>query len=89
MRVMKWMLDRIAGTAGGVENVFGVSPQFGDLNWDGLQFTQEQFDTITSIDKAAWREELKLHEELFNLLSYHLPEELVANKEQLEKRLAD
>jgi phosphoenolpyruvate carboxykinase (GTP) len=89
MRVMKWMLDRIAGTAGGVENVFGVSPQFGDLNWDGLEFTQEQFNTITSIDKAAWREELKLHEDLFKLLSHRLPQELVANKEQLEKRLAD
>jgi phosphoenolpyruvate carboxykinase (GTP) len=86
---MKWMLDRIAGTAGGVENIFGVSPQFGDLNWDGLQFTQEQFNTITSIDKAAWREELKLHEDLFKLLSHHLPQELVANKEQLAKRLAD
>ena len=89
MRVMKWMLERIAGTAGGVENVFGVSPQFGDLNWDGLQFTQEQFDTITSIDKAAWREELKLHEDLFKLLSFHLPQELAANKEQLEQRLVD
>ncbi|MBC7861239.1 MAG: phosphoenolpyruvate carboxykinase (GTP) [Burkholderiaceae bacterium] len=89
MRVMKWMLERIKGTAGGVENIFGVTPQFGDLNWDGLSFTQEQFDQITSIDKAAWREELKLHADLFKLLEHHLPQELVANKAQLEKRLAD
>ncbi|MFZ6846615.1 phosphoenolpyruvate carboxykinase domain-containing protein, partial [Undibacterium sp. RuTC16W] len=41
MRVLKWMLDRIEGGANGVENVFGVTPTFGDLNWDGLQFTQE------------------------------------------------
>jgi phosphoenolpyruvate carboxykinase (GTP) len=89
MRVMKWMLERIKGTAGGVENIFGVTPQFGDLNWDGLSFTQEQFNQITSIDKAAWREELKLHADLFKLLEHHLPQELVANKAQLEKRLAD
>ncbi|MBE3027708.1 phosphoenolpyruvate carboxykinase (GTP) [Janthinobacterium sp. BJB1] len=88
MRVLKWMLERIEGKAGGVENLFGTTPQYGDLNWDGLPFTQEQFDTITSIDKAAWLEELKLHTELFEKLAYHLPQELADNKAALEKRLA-
>ena len=88
MRVLKWMLDRIEGKAGGVENLFGTTPQYGDLNWDGLPFTQEQFDTITSIDKAAWVEELKLHTELFEKLAYHLPQELADNKAALEKRLS-
>ena len=88
MRVLKWMLDRIEGKAGGVENLFGTTPRYGDLNWDGLPFTQEQFDTITSIDKAAWVEELKLHTELFEKLAYHLPQELADNKAALEKRLS-
>ncbi|MGK5060193.1 phosphoenolpyruvate carboxykinase (GTP) [Janthinobacterium sp. LB2P49] len=88
MRVLKWMLERIEGKAGGVENLFGMTPEYGDLNWDGLPFTQEQFDTITSIDKAAWVEELKLHTELFEKLAYHLPQELADNKAALEKRLS-
>ncbi len=88
MRVLKWMLERIEGKAGGVENLFGTTPQYGDLNWDGLPFTQAQFDAITSIDKAAWLEELKLHTELFEKLAYHLPQELVDHKAALEKRLA-
>jgi phosphoenolpyruvate carboxykinase (GTP) len=88
MRVLKWMLERIDGTAGGTENVFGTTPNFGDLNWDGLDFTQEQFNTITSIDKNAFNDELKLHTELFEKLAYHLPQELVATKAELEKRLA-
>ncbi|MDX8125483.1 phosphoenolpyruvate carboxykinase (GTP) [Janthinobacterium sp. TB1-E2] len=88
MRVLKWMLERIEGKAGGVENLFGTTPQYGDLNWDGLPFTQEQFDTITSIDKAAWVEELKLHTQLFEKLAYHLPQELADNKAALEKRLS-
>ncbi|KQW89805.1 phosphoenolpyruvate carboxykinase [Massilia sp. Root418] len=89
MRVLKWMLERIDGQAGGVENVFGVTPEFKDLNWDGLNFTQEQFQQITSIDKAAWTEELTLHAELFEKLAYHLPQELVATKAEIEKRLAN
>ncbi|MGZ3159773.1 MAG: phosphoenolpyruvate carboxykinase (GTP) [Burkholderiaceae bacterium] len=88
MRVLKWMLDRIEGKADGVENIFGTTPQFSDLNWDGLDFTQAQFDRITSIDQASWEAELKLHDELFDKLKYHLPKELVSVKEQLEKRLS-
>jgi phosphoenolpyruvate carboxykinase (GTP) len=88
MRVLKWMLDRIEGKAGGVEHVFGVTPRFEDLKWDGIEFTKEQFDMITSIDKAAWQSELKLHDELFDKLKHHLPKALEETKAQLEKRLA-
>ena len=56
--------------------------------WQGLAFTPEQFKTVTSLDKAAWQAELKLHEELFSQLAYHLPAELTATKEALAQRLA-
>jgi len=88
MRVLKWMIDRIEGKAGGDENVFGVSPRYADLNWAGLDFSTEQFATVTSIDKAAWLAELKLHAELFQQLAHHLPEELPATKAAIEQRLA-
>ncbi|WP_395404386.1 phosphoenolpyruvate carboxykinase (GTP) [Pseudoduganella sp. UC29_106] len=87
MRVLKWMLERVEGTGGGVENIFGTTPRFGDIQWDGLPFTPEEFETITSIDKDAWREELKLHAELFDKLAYHLPAELKENMAKLEQRL--
>ncbi len=94
MRVLKWMIDRLEGaTEGasgpqGVDNLFGVSPTYDEITWTGLDFTPEQFNTVTSIDKAAWTEELKLHAELFQQLAYHLPKELEETKAQIEKRLA-
>jgi phosphoenolpyruvate carboxykinase (GTP) len=88
MRVLKWMIDRIEGKASGVEHLIGVSPTYEELNWTGLNFTAEQFKTVTSIDKAAWTAELKLHEELFTQLAYHLPQQLLDTKAQIEKRLA-
>ena len=88
MRVLKWMIDRIEGQAQGTEHVFGVSPTYAELNWTGLDFTPAQFNTVTSIDKAAWVDELKLHEELFTQLAYHLPKELTDTKTAFEKRLA-
>ncbi len=89
MRVLKWMLERIDGKADGVEHVFGTSPRFGDLTWDGLEFSQQQFDTITSIDKCAWQAELALHRELFDKLEYRLPNELVETMTRLESRLGN
>ncbi|MBX3659698.1 MAG: phosphoenolpyruvate carboxykinase (GTP) [Ramlibacter sp.] len=88
MRVLKWMIDRIEGKASGQEHVFGVSPAYEELNWTGLSFTPEQFQTVTSIDKAAWQKELALHAELFQQLAYHLPAELSETKERIEQRLA-
>jgi len=87
MRVLKWMLERVEGNGGGVENIFGTTPRYGDITWDGLPFTAEEFETITSIDKDAWRAELKLHAELFEKLAYHLPQELKDNMAKLEQRL--
>ena len=88
MRVLKWMIDRIEGTGKGHEHMFGVSPAFEDLNWTGLDFSAEQFRTVTSIDKAAWTQELALHTELFERLRHHLPKELQATKAAIERRLA-
>ena len=87
MRVLKWMLERVEGTGGGIENIFGTTPRYGDIQWDGLPFTPEEFETITSIDKDAWRDELKLHAELFDKLAYQLPSELKENMQKLEQRL--
>lgn len=87
MRVLKWMIDRIEQKADGSEHVFGVSPRYEDLNWTGLDFSAEQFKTVTSIDKAAWLAELKLHAELFQQLAHHLPKELPATKAAIEQRL--
>jgi phosphoenolpyruvate carboxykinase (GTP) len=87
MRVLKWMIDRIEEKAKGQEHVFGVSPSFEEITWTGLSFTQEQFHTVTHIDKNAWVEELKLHEELFVQLSHKLPAALPQTKAAIEKRL--
>ncbi len=88
MRVLAWMLGRIDGGAQGVENAFGISPRYEDLNWNGLAFTREQFASVMSIDRAAWAEELKLHDELFEQLAHHLPAELPATKQRIRERLA-
>jgi len=87
MRVLKWMLDRIEGTATGADNGFGISPLYSEINWTGMDFTPAQFESVSHIDKAAWKDEIALHSDLFNQLSYHLPPQLLETKALLEKRI--
>lgn len=88
MRVLKWMIDRIEGKATGQQHVFGTSPTYAELNWQGLDFSAEQFQKVISIDKAAWKQELTLHEELFQQLAHGLPRELKDTKARIEQKLA-
>ena len=88
MRVLKWILDRTDDKVpAGNAHLFGSSPSYEHLNWEGVEFSEAQYVLITSIDENAWREELKLHSELFDKLAYRLPQELVDTKIRLEQQL--
>ena len=88
-RVLQWMLKRIDGTASaGAEHIFGISPNYGDLNWSGLDFSEAQFQSVIGIDRDAWVQEMKLHGDLFTQLAYGLPAELTATKARIEAALA-
>ncbi|HSW07582.1 phosphoenolpyruvate carboxykinase (GTP) [Aquabacterium sp.] len=88
MRVLKWMLERVDGQGQGAENLFGVTPRYDDLSWTGLDFSREQYQSVITLDHAAWQQELALHGELFMQLADRLPSELLAIKGQLEQKLA-
>lgn len=88
MRVLKWILERVDGQAQGEEHVFGISPRYEDLSWNGMSFTPAQYQSVIGIDASAWQQELALHAELFDKLAYHLPGELTETKRRLEERLA-
>jgi phosphoenolpyruvate carboxykinase (GTP) len=88
MRVLKWMLERVDGQAGGEQTLFGTSPRYDDISWSGLDFTRAQYQTVMTVDHGAWQQELKLHDELMDQLSTRLPAQLRTLKSELEARLA-
>jgi phosphoenolpyruvate carboxykinase (GTP) len=88
MRVLKWMLDRVDGNGGGEHTLFGTSPRYDDISWSGLDFTRAQYQTVMTVDHAAWQQELKLHDGLMDRLSTRLPAQLRTLKSELEARLA-
>jgi phosphoenolpyruvate carboxykinase (GTP) len=86
-RVLRWMIERIEGRAAGEHNLLGISPRYEDLDWTGLDFSRAHYASITQAEPAAWRVELKLHDELFERLAARLPAPLKATRQALEVRL--
>ena len=87
MRVLQWIVERSRGRAQAKETALGWQPRYEDLNWEGLEFSKEKFTELQKVDRAAWRQEVIGHEELFLDLHDHLPKEMVYERELLICRL--
>src|SRR5205823_3948871 len=90
MRVLKWIVERCQGRGNAVETPIGKVPDFQDLDWKGLEsFGSEKFKRVSSIDGGEWKRELKLQDELLQLLGNRLPRELAARRETLGRSLGE
>jgi len=87
MRVLKWVIDRVHGRAGGRETPIGWMPRYEEMDWSLLEYPKERFDALQHIDRAAWSAEVIAQEELFLNLQERLPRQMVYERELLLCRL--
>lgn len=87
MRVLKWVVDRVNGKTSAVESPLGWMPRYEDINWDGLDFSKEQFLELMRVDREAWKQEVLSHEELFTKLYDKLPKEFFFMRELIMSSL--
>ncbi len=78
MRILKWVVDRANGQAVGIESPIGWMPRYRDIDWKGLDFSEERFAELMSVDRDQWMNEIVQHEELFIKLYDRLPKELLS-----------
>jgi phosphoenolpyruvate carboxykinase (GTP) len=87
MRILKWITDRVRAGGRAKETPIGWMPRYKDIDWEGMDFSQEKFEELQAFDRAAWRAEVLGHEELFIDLHSHLPKELMFERELLICRM--
>jgi phosphoenolpyruvate carboxykinase (GTP) len=87
MRVLKWIIDRCRGGAYAKETVLGWMPRAQDIDIEGLNMTEKDFETLQSVDVEEFKNEIASQEELFLKLAGDLPKEMIFQRELLISRL--
>ncbi len=88
MRVLDWMLKRIAGEVDAVETAIGYVPKAEDINIDGLDdFSLDTLKGILAVDKDAWKVEADGIKEFYKDFGNKLPKELAKQADELKSRL--
>ena len=88
MRVLKWIFERCAGSAGATETVLGLVPEYDHLDWSGLEFGAARFSDIMGVDPHQWERELDSHDALFSRLGEKRPDRLLRERNRLAGRIS-
>ena len=73
MRVLKWIVQRARGEASAVETPLGFMPAYNDMDWRGLDFSEQEFENAMEMNGGMWSQEISNHEELFTKLGDRFP----------------
>jgi phosphoenolpyruvate carboxykinase (GTP) len=87
-RVLEWVFRRCEGTGEATETPIGLLPAPGALNTEGLDVDAADIAELLRVDAEEWKAELPAIHEHFATFGARLPQELAAQVEALERRLA-
>jgi phosphoenolpyruvate carboxykinase (GTP) len=88
-RVLKWIIERVAGEGEAVDTPIGRVPAGGALDTTGLDIDPGVLTELTTVDRDKWRVELPQIEAHYETFGDRLPGVLQDQLKDLEKRLAD
>ena len=86
-RVLKWVFERVAGTAAAVETPIGHLPAPGSLDLDGLAVTPADLAAILAVDADGWRTAVPQIEAHYAQFGDKLPKELAGQLARLAAAL--
>ena len=86
-RVLKWVFERVNGTADAVETPIGFLPAPGALDVDGLEIDDADLEAILSVDTEGWSSAIPQIRDHYAQFGDKLPGELVKAVDELEAAL--
>jgi phosphoenolpyruvate carboxykinase (GTP) len=87
-RVLRWIIERVAGDGAAVETPIGYVPSDDGLDLDGLDVDAATLAKLVHVDPDLWRAELPQIEEHYADIGATVPGALRQQLDALEKRLA-
>jgi phosphoenolpyruvate carboxykinase (GTP) len=87
-RVLAWIFRRCDGEADAVETPIGLVPAPGAIETDGLGLSAADMERLVAVDPEEWKVQLPQLHQHYASFGDALPEELRAQLDALEQRLA-
>ena len=87
-RVLKWIFERVHGTAQAVDTPIGRLPAPGALDVTGLMLADSALEELLHVDIEGWSNELPVMKQHFQKFGSRLPQGLRDELNALEQRLA-
>jgi phosphoenolpyruvate carboxykinase (GTP) len=88
MRILEWITKRVDGVAGAETTPIGYMPKIDDINWEGIDISNDAKKKLLSVDKNLWLKEVSDMESFFDSIG-NVPAELVSELENEKKRLEE
>jgi phosphoenolpyruvate carboxykinase (GTP) len=73
MRVLEWIIRSVKGQTEGLMTPLGFSPIKSDLNTQGLNMTDTQWNQMMSLESSSWKTELASQSDFFAKFGQALP----------------
>jgi phosphoenolpyruvate carboxykinase (GTP) len=86
-RVLKWVFERVTGTAAAVETPIGLLPEPHALDTDGLDVSDDDLATLLAVDAEGWRGAIPQIREHFANFGPKLPAQLAIALDTLDAKL--
>ncbi len=86
-RVLKWVFERLNGTAQADKTAIGYLPSADSLDTSGMQINEADLQAITSVDVDGWREAVPQIRDHYAAFGDRLPNELATALDALESSL--
>ena len=86
-RVLKWVFERLNGTAEADKTAIGYLPKATSLDTSGMQINEADLQAITSVDVDGWREAVPQIRDHYAAFGDRLPSELATALDALESSL--
>ena len=87
-RVLKWVFERLNGTAQADKTAIGYLPSADSLDTSGMQINEADLQAITSVDVDGWREAVPQIRDHYAAFGDRLPTELATALDTLESSLS-
>lgn len=87
LRVLQWVLDRCQNKVDAEQTPIGYLPKAANIDYDGLDLSENTKRELFAIDKDGWREELAAIDSYFSTFGKRTPQAFAEQRDRISNQL--